>query len=169
MSFLYPILNLIHVFGAIVWAGVAFYQFAFLSPAVQQAGQSGGAVMGRILNGKLLRVMAITPLLVILSGLLLYWFRSGGFSSAYLISWQGLVLTLGALAGIAAFFEGMVIIGPTAARLRDLGNQIAAAGGPPQPEQTQSLQALGARLGKAGTRGAIFLLVAVVGMALGGA
>lgn len=165
MAYLFPILNLIHVFSAVIWAGVAFYQFAFLSPAVQQAGPAGGAVMGRVLNGRLLRVMSIVPLLTVLSGLAMYWFVSGGLSSGFFSSWQGIVLSIGALAGIAAFFEGLMVIGPTAAEMRDLGNQLA--GGPPTPEQAARMQALRERLSKSGTRAALFMVVAVAGMALG--
>ncbi len=165
MVYLFPLLNLIHVFSAVIWAGVAFYQFTFLAPAVQQAGPAGGAVMGRVLNGRLLRVMSIVPLLTVLSGLTLYWFVSGGLSGGYFGSWQGIILSIGALAGIAAFFEGLMVIGPTAAQLRDLGNQLA--GGPPGPEQAAKLQALRERMSKAGTRSAVFLVVAVAGMALG--
>ncbi len=165
MVYLLALLNLIHVAAAIIWAGVGFYQFIFLAPAVREAGPAGGAVMGRLLNGRLLQVMAIVPLLTVLAGLVLYWYVSGGLSAGYLASWQGVVLTIGALAGIAAFFEGMMVTGPSASKMRDLGNQMA--GGPPTPEQAAQMQALGQRLGKAGSRAIIFLTVAVVGMALG--
>lgn len=165
MAYLFLVLRLVHIFGAIIWAGFSYYQFAFLVPAVQQAGPAGGAVMGRLLNSRLLQVMLIAPLLTVLAGLALFWFVSGGLSAAYFGSWQGILLSIGALAGIAAFFEGLMVTRPTTHKLRDLGNQMA--GGPPSPEQAALMQALRERLSKAGTRGVIFLTVAVVGMVLG--
>lgn len=167
MSYLFPLLNLIHVFNAVIWAGFAFYQFGFLVPAVQQAGPAGGAVMGRLLNGRLLQVLLVSPLLVVLSGLIMYWFASGGFNAAYYRSWQGIVLTLGAVAGIAAFFEGLMVTRPASQKMRDLGNQMAATGGPPTPEQMAQMQSLRERLSKAGTRATVFLIVALTAMALG--
>lgn len=168
MEVLWIILRILHIAGAFVWAGFAFTNIAFLGPAVRASGPAGGTVMQNLLRTSLLRAMQIAPLAVALSGLILFWYRSGGLSLDFFGSFKGIVLTIGSLAGLAAFFEGMMIIGPTAARLRDLGGQIQAGGGPPKPEQMAQLQALQARMSSAAIRGAAMLVIAVFGMAIGG-
>ena len=111
MDIVLAVTRTIHVFGAVIWAGVAFVNYLWLSPAVHDAGPAGGAVMQRILSSSFQRTMMIVPLLTVISGLLMYWFFSGHFSVAYLTSWKGLALTLGALAGIVAFLEGLFVTG----------------------------------------------------------
>jgi len=168
MSILYPTLNLIHVFGAVIWAGWAFSFFFFVNPAIKEAGQAGAAVIQRMMSGPVLKVLAIVPLLVTLSGLILYWFYTGSLNPAAILTPRKLILTLGALAGIAAFAEGFLITGPTAAKMQTLGAKLAQAGGPPDPARLAEIGQLQARLESAATRGAYFLIVAVAGMALGG-
>jgi hypothetical protein len=81
----------------------------------------------------------------VLSGLRLYSMR---FSTAFLGTPEGIVLTLGALLGLGAFFLGVFVQRPAAQRMSALGAQIAAAKGPPTPEEAADMQALRARLSK---------------------
>jgi hypothetical protein len=76
----------------------------------------------------------------------------------------GLTLTIGALAGIAAFAEGMLITSPTAKKMQAL----AQAGGPFAPAKLAEMGQLRARVESAGTRGTYLLIVAVISMAIGG-
>jgi len=167
MAALLTILRIIHVLGAVIWAGWAFTNTAFLAPAVKASGPAGGAVMGNLLKTTLLKVMIVVPLLVITAGLIMYWYYSGNLSVEYLTSFRGLALTLGAIAGLIAFFDGMIVTGPTARRMAAIGAEIEQGGGPPSPEQLAEMGVLRERLSSAGLRGAIFLTVALVGMALG--
>lgn len=169
MEILLSITRAIHVFSAFIWAGVVFVNYAWLSPAVKESGPAGGQVMGRIAKSSLPRAMTIAPILTVLAGLVLYWVYSGHFSAAYMTSWKGIALSIGALAGLAAFFEGWFVSGPTVNKIGKLGAAMQAAGGPPQPEQVSQMQALQVKLESATARGAIFLAVAVVGMSLGAA
>jgi len=168
MSIVYPLLSVIHVFSAVVWAGWALSFFYFVNPAIQQAGQTGPAVMQRLMGGPVLKVLAIVPLLVVLSGLILYWFYTGQLNTAIILSWSGLAMTIGALAGIAAFAEGLLITGPTAHKMQTLGAEMAQAGGPPSKDKLAQMGQLQARMESAVARGTYFLIVAVIGMALGG-
>ena len=160
------ILRVIHVLAAVIWTGVVFYNVAFLSPAINASGPAGGAVMQKIASGAMLKVMQIVPLATVLAGLILYWYYSR-LSMAYITSVNGLFLTVAALLGLGAFFEGVFVTGPTAAKVGALGAQMAQAGGPPKPEQQAEMQRLRARLEGASMRGAILLILAVVGMTLG--
>ena len=169
MAVLLSVIRAIHVFGAVIWAGVAFVNYAWLGPAVRASGPAGGTVMGRIARSSLPRAMVIMPILTVLSGLVLYWVYSGHLNTSWIFSWKGIALSVGALTGLAAFFEGMFITGPTVDKIGKLGAEMQAAGGPPQPEQLSQMQALQAKLESATARGAIFLAISVVGMSLGAA
>lgn len=166
MLALITIVRIIHVLGAVVWTGGAFFNVVFLSPAVKASGPSGGAVMQKIASGPLLRFMQIVPLTTVLAGLILYWYYSG-LSLGYITSVHGLALTVAALLGLAAFFEGLFVTGPTVAKVGALGAQIAQGGGPPTPEQQAEMQRLRSRFESAATRGVIFLILAVIGMTFG--
>lgn len=163
------VIRVIHVFSAFIWAGVTFVNYAWLGPAVKASGPAGGSVMGRIAGSSLQRVMTIAPILTVLAGLALYWVYSGHFNPRYMVSWKGVALSIGALTGLAAFFEGAFVTGPTVDKVGKLGAEMQAAGGPPQPEQLSQMQALQAKLESATARSAIFLAISVVGMSLGAA
>jgi hypothetical protein len=76
----------------------------------------------------------------------------------------GLVLTIGALAAIAAFAIGLFGTRPNAARLITLAGQAAAAGGPPPPEIAQELPRVQARLKTLGRVAFALIVVAVLAM-----
>ena len=45
MLVLLSVIRVIHVFSAVIWAGVAFVNYAWLGPAVKASGPAGGTVM----------------------------------------------------------------------------------------------------------------------------
>ncbi len=47
MQLILSLVRVIHVIGAVIWAGWVFSNVAFLAPAVQASGQAGGAAMGQ--------------------------------------------------------------------------------------------------------------------------
>jgi hypothetical protein len=110
--------------------------------------------------------MGIAALLTVISGVLMYWSVSNGFRLAWLATSSGIVLSIGALAGILAYVVGVTIHAPTGARLAAIGKEIAAAGGKPTPEQLQMLGKLQARIASANRWSAIFLITATIGMAI---
>lgn len=138
-------LLLLHIFFAILWAGGAVAAGFFIIPSVLEAGPGGGAVMAGVLKRRFPIVMTVSGLLVVLTGLRLYTMR---FSTAFLGTPEGIVLSLGGLLGLGAFFIGVFVQKPTAERLGALGAELAAAGSPPSPAQAAELAALRTRLGK---------------------
>jgi uncharacterized membrane protein len=160
-------LRLIHILAGVLWAGWAFVSVAFIEPAMRAAGPEGGKFM-QALTGKtkLLQAMLAAPLLVILTGVLMYWRVSGGFSRSLLVSSSGLWLTIGSLAGILAFVLGLMINRPAAERLAALSREMQSAGGPPSSEKMAELRVQQQRLAMGGLYGAILLAVTVIGMAL---
>jgi uncharacterized membrane protein len=158
----YASLVLLHVFFGILWAGGAVTVGFFVIPAVFEAGPGAGPVMGGILKRRFPTLMTVSSVLVVLTGLRLY---SLLVSSAWLGTPQGIVLSLGAIAGLGGFVIGVFVQRPTALRLGALGAQIAAGGAPPTPEQAAEMQALRQRLGKVARLTAWHVIVAALLMA----
>ena len=159
------ILRVIHIFAGVLWAGWAFVLVGFIEPASRAAGPEGGKFMQTLAGKtKIIQAMTVAPLLVILTGLLMYWRVSGGLSGSWISSGPGLALTIGSLAGILAFVSGLAINRPAAERLAALSREMQSAGGPPSPEQMAELRAQQARLSKGGLYVAILLVVSVFGM-----
>ncbi len=155
-------LLLLHVFFGVLWAGAAVAVGFFVIPSVLEAGPGGGAVMAGMLKRRFPILMTVAGLLVVLTGLRLYTMR---FSTAFLGTPEGIVLSLGGLLGLGGFFIGVFVQKPTAERLGALGAQVAAAGAPPTPEQAAELQALRTRLGKIAKLTAWHLILASLLMA----
>ena len=85
--------HLLHVLGGILWAGAAFVMGFFFIPAVMDAGPAGGPVMAGLMRRRFPLVMTVLGVTVVLSGARLYMLR---FSSGWIFSPEGLVITLGA-------------------------------------------------------------------------
>jgi uncharacterized membrane protein len=158
----YASLLLLHVAFAIFWAGGAVAVGLFVIPSVFEAGPGGGPVMAGILKRRFPIVMTVSGAVVVLTGLRLY---SILVSGAWIATPQGIVLTLGALAGLGAFFVGIFVQKPTAERLGALAAQVAAAGKPPTPDQSAELDRLRTKLAKVAKVTAWHLIVAAVLMA----
>jgi uncharacterized membrane protein len=131
----FSILILVHVASGILWGGGVLVTSFFLVPALLEAGPGGGAVMAGLLKRKFNPFLAVNGLLAALSGLRLYSIR---FSSAWLGTSEGIVLTLGGLLAFSALFIG-------AARLRPLGEQMGALA---QAGKHQEIPPVAARLRK---------------------
>lgn len=147
MSILIVLLRLIHIVAGAFWSGAAVAYFLFFGPTAKGLGPAGPQFMQALVGKQRYPVfMNVASMLTILAGLALYWFSSGGLTVAWLISGPGLGFTLGSLAALAAFGVGFVGIRPRAERLGALGSAIAAAGGPPTPEQRAELGRLDAEM-----------------------
>ena len=77
----------------------------------------------------------------------------------------GLVLTIGGLLATAAAYFGITGIGNNVEKLVELGDQVAASGGPPTPEQGAQMAHLGAEIKKHGQIDIVLLFLAVAAMA----
>ena len=158
----YSFLLLMHVVFAALWAGGAITVGFFVIPSVFEAGPAAGAVMGGVVKRRFPILMTVSGLLVAVSGIRMYMLR---FDAAWVTTPEGIVLSLGALLGIAALFMGLLVQKPTMERMSALAGQIAAAGVPPTSEQSNELQALRVRGARTAKVIAWHLLVALVLMA----
>jgi hypothetical protein len=159
----YLSLVFVHIFFAVIWAGGAISAGLFFIPSVADAGPAGGPVVAGLMKRKFPIAMTVAGIVVVLSGARIYMIR---FSTAWLHTPEGIVLSLGALLGLGAMALGLFVQKPTATRLGILGAQIASSGAPPTPAQAAEMQALRAKMTRIGRLIAWHLLGAAMLMAI---
>ena len=118
-------LRALHILVAALWLGAAALLTLIIFPAIRSAGASGGTLLAEAVRRGLPKFMASVAGLTVLSGLVLYWQWSGAVGAAGMHSTGGILLMLGAAAGLGAAIIGGAFLGPTVKRLADL----ASAGG----------------------------------------
>src|SRR5450759_16229 len=133
------ILRLLHIFAGIFWVGTAFFFVLFLEPTITAAGPAGGTVMGRLTLTQFPMVMAVSSILTVAAGVLIYLKDSNGLQINWIAAPSGLAMTIGSLAGILAFLLGLIVQAPASARMAALQKEMQAAGGPPKPAQLEEL------------------------------
>jgi hypothetical protein len=158
-------LRLIHIFSGTFWVGSAIFITLFLSPTVRAAGAEGGRFMERLVTQTpVVKYMTYSSLLAVVSGIFLYGLNVG-FSADWVTSREGVIFTVGGLAGVVAFVTGHFVISPTAQRIGILGQQMAMAGGPPSSLQLTEMSALQARALRFGQFEIVLMIITVAGMA----
>jgi hypothetical protein len=80
-------------------------------------------------------------------------------------SGYGIALSFGALCGIVALITGFYFQARSTARMQVLSAEMAAAVGPPTPDQMAEMMALGKKLTLGGRITATLLTLALIGMA----
>ena len=156
------VLRLIHLFSSVIWAGFTFAMVLLIAPAFAPMGADGGRMILRISGTRNFR--AIIPSasgLTVLSGVLLYYRLFGPM--APLNTGAGLALTVGGIAGVLAFVEGLRI-DRTQRALREAAQAIGE--GKPSHEEMAKMQALQQKMGRLTATAAVLMIVALAGMTL---
>jgi hypothetical protein len=166
MDVLMALLRLIHIFAGVLWVGTAFFFILFLEPTIEAAGADGGKFMQRLMQTRLAVTLSLASALVVISGLVMYWVRSGGLQAAWIGSRAGIALTVGGAAGTLAFVVGLLVQAPASARIAALQKEIQAAGGPPSPAQMAAIGAQQKRVAVGSRWGAVLMVIALIGMAI---
>jgi len=134
------VFRIVHILAGVAWGGSLVLFVNFVQPSAAAIGPAAAPFMGELL-GKRRLINAILGMAVvtIAGGLFLYWhdWHLYGSFGDWVGSRFGLVLTIGAIAAIAAFLLGLFGSRPRAARVMVLSRQAAEAGGPPPPELVQ--------------------------------
>ena len=159
--------RIIHIAGAILWAGSAVFYAAIVGPTVEAAygAEAGKFFVHLVRQRRGVIFFLVVSTLTVVAGGFLYWRDSGGLDIDWMQSGFGTGLTVGGLAGLVSWLLVVLVLAPTSYRLTALGERVAAAGGPPTPEQMTLLRALQSRLKKASILTVAMLSVAVLGMA----
>lgn len=159
------ILRLIHILSGTVWVGAAIFITLFLEPTVRAAGAEGGRFMERLVTQTPLpKYMAAASLLTVVTGLGLYSLDASSAQN-WVLSQEGLIFSLGSLAGIVAFVTGLFVISPTTARIGALGSEMAMAGGPPSEVHLTEMSSLQGRAMRFGRIELVLMVISVAGMA----
>lgn len=137
------VLRIIHIGAGVFWAGAVFVNEGFLLPTMTATGPGGAPFMRHLMGVKKYPVrIATSGILVILSGLGMYW-RNGALSSGvWYRSRAAMVFGIGGLSAILALIYGLAVLTRAAAKLNQTGAAVAAAGGPPSPEQAATIAAM---------------------------
>lgn len=161
------ILRFVHIGGAVLWAGSVFMAALFIIPATQAMGPEGGKFMRTLFKtNKYPLVINGTAALSVLSGLILFDKISNHFSSDWLHSGYGVMLSVGSLIGLVALIYGSIILRPTAMKLVRLGDEVEAGGAPPSPEQQAELEKHSGTMRSGMRLMAILLIVSVFAMSV---
>jgi len=136
-------LRVLHVVAGVLWAGAAIVYLTYVKPAVQLIGPAGPMFMQAfVVRRKYPRFMQVSSILCVVAGVIMFWYSSGGLSASWLTSGPGIGFTIGSVAGLLSFFLGALFIGPRGGRIGKLGQEIAAAGGPPSAAQAEEMHRL---------------------------
>jgi uncharacterized membrane protein len=161
------ILNLIHILSGVFWGGGILLLGLCISPAVDAAGPAGSAFMHKLMvETRFAMAMAVSGGLTILSGLIMYWLVSDGFSAAWLSSTHGILISVGAVFGIVTAVMGGISSKRAGKRMSALVGEIQAAGNSPTDAQQTEMRRLKLKLRRSSTYSAILMLVVITCMAL---
>jgi len=161
----HAVIEVVHVGSAFVWAGAALFIALFVSPAARAAGPGAGPFMGAMVTRtRLLDAMTWTSILTVGAGIWLWALDFDGAPTGY----KGAFITIGALAGISALGIALLRQRPTIVAMRDILVDVAATDGPPSESQGADLTELRAAMTRNGNVLAVLVVIAIVGMAVGG-
>jgi hypothetical protein len=161
------VLRLFHIVGGVLWVGSAFLFAGFIGPAAADVAPSSGPLLSNAVNKRrVAKVIAGLAITTVIAGWLIwtkYAIQVGVVD--WVTSSFGLVLTIGGVLATIAAYVGITGIGNNVERMVHLGDEVAASGGPPTPEQAARLAHLGAEIKRHGRIDLVLLLLAVAAMA----
>lgn len=158
-------MRIVHIGAAVFWAGSAFFFFGFIEPTTVALGPKSGEFMHHLVdNRKIAERIVGASTVAVIAGALLYWRDSSGFDLSWITRPTGVVFTLGAVAGLAAWVNGVFGIGPSVHRLDRLATAMATAGRPPSGDELGRMGALAGRLHIYGILDVVLLGFAILTM-----
>jgi uncharacterized membrane protein len=167
MDFYVIALRWLHILGGVFWVGATFLLAGFLEPSIRATSPEGNKVMQHLIGKtKYVTMMSIAAIATVVAGALLYWRVSSGLNTDWLSSGTGISLTVGAIAALVSFVIGFVVMGRSSNRMGAISQAVQAQGSPPTPEQLGEIQELQGKLRTGGRVNAIFMAIAVSGMAI---
>lgn len=107
-------IRVIHVLGACIWLGAAFFIAWFLMPAMREAGPDGGKVMAAVQKRGWVAIMPIIATITVLTGFWLYrpYMGAEGNAAKYLGS--------GGVLGVIALIIGGGVVGRSMSKAEKL-------------------------------------------------
>jgi hypothetical protein len=167
-AFVFLAVRAAHVLLAAAWLGTAAFIYLFLSPALDEMGPSGAALMTIMGRRGFHPLIAAVGGTTVLTGLWLYWRFTGGFDPTASATMGARVFGAGGVAGILALVIGGAIVGRSAKKLEALAAKIPATSD--AAARTALLTEIAATKRRMGVFGRVVLalqVVALVCMAVG--
>lgn len=157
--------RILHVMSAAFWFGAVVFLSRFLVPSIKAAGPAGGAVMEQLTRVRKLPIwMMGAGTLTVLSGIVVYWYNSGGFTNEWMHSGSGTAFGIGAIFGITGLLVGVSTSMPVGRKLGAIGADLRARGTPPSPQEVATIAQLQGKLQKSGDIVALLLVIALFAM-----
>lgn len=157
----------LHIIAGALWVGSAFLFVAIIGPSAAEVGPSAGPLLEvAVKKRKVAKVITGFAMVTVAAGWVM-WFKNmldAPSLSDWVSSTFGLVLTFGGVVATITFFVGYFGVGRNVEQLVDLGGEVAAAGGPPSPEQQAEMTRLQGALERHGKLDLVLLLVAITAM-----
>jgi uncharacterized membrane protein len=162
------VLRTFHILAGALWFGSAFLFTGFIGPSAAELGPKAGALMSAVIKKrrftKVILVLAITT---VIAGWVLWIKNALSYPSIgdWITSPFGLVLTIGGLLATGAAYTGITGIGNNVEKVVDIGDAVAASGGPPTEEQAARIAHLGSEIERHSKIDIVLLFGAVFAMA----
>jgi hypothetical protein len=165
MNVLMIILRVVHVLSGIFWVGFAIFNLAFLQPTIRATGAEGQKTLQHLMRKtRLMTTVYVAATLTMLTGLIQLGIVSN-MQHSFINSGWGLIITLGSLSGIVAWFIAIHFIRSIFNKMGVVGMELQSSDGPPSHEKVIEMQGLVERLGKVGKTALVFMVISVIGMA----
>ncbi len=167
-SWFMVIFRFFHIVAGVLWVGSAFLFVGFIGPSAAEVGPASGPLLtAAVKKRKAVKVITALGGITVLAGWIL-WLKNmslyGSFGD-WVSSRFGIVLTIGGVLATIAAVEGALGVGRGVERLVDMGNEVAASGGPPSAEQQAKIEELTKGVERSGKIDLTLLVLAVIAMA----
>ncbi len=160
------LVRVVHIFAGVLWVGAAFLFLFFIGPGVKATAPEGQKFLQHFLiRQKYPMFMTLVSMLTVIAGAILVWRDAGGDLIAWIQTGPGLGFAIGSVAAIVVVPMGILLMSPRGKRIGQLGAQIEAAGGPPNPDLLAELQKLDKELHTLEWIDFILLAISMVTMA----
>jgi uncharacterized membrane protein len=161
-TFVFLAVRAAHVLLAAAWLGTVAFIYLFLSPALDEMGPSGAALMTTMGRRGFHPLIAAIGGTTVLTGLWLYWRFTGGFDPTASATMGARVFGAGGVAGILALVIGGAIVGRTVKKLEALAAKVPAT--TDAAARTALLAEIGATKRRMAVFGKIVLALQVVAL-----
>ena len=162
LLYLFVSLRSLHILVAALWLGTVTLLTMLLMPAM---GNLAPEVTSRLARGKFLPYVASIGGTTVLSGLLLYWHLTNGFSAVGVGSKAGITFGIGGALGLTAAIIGAGVVGKSAKRVAELHQ--AADASARSSETLKEMDTLRRRLTGGGRLVVALLVAALILMTFG--
>jgi len=167
LSVFWIVFRILHITAGVLWVGSAFLFVAIIGPSAAEVGPAAGPLLSvAVKKRKVTKVITYLAITTVVAGWIMWITHAVDLGLGEWLSHPyGIVLSIGAVLGSIAAYEGYFFVGRNVERLVDLGEEMAAAGGPPPPEKLAEMQTLQGEMKRHGQLDLVLLLLTVIAMA----